>query len=90
MSDDGQHLEKHVTTAESPTVKAQRRFSVWRQLRAACAMHPRRLGAVLMRTYADWSADGATRLGAALAYYTLLSIAPLLIAITGIVGFFVG
>jgi membrane protein len=53
-------------------------------------MHPRQLGALLIRTYSDWSADGATRLGAALAYYTLFSIAPVLVVITGIAGFFIG
>jgi membrane protein len=45
---------------------------------------------VLAQAYADWSMDGATRLGAALAYYTLFSIAPVLIVITGIAGIFVG
>jgi membrane protein len=53
-------------------------------------MDPRKLGALLMQTYSDWSADGATRLGAALAYYTLFSIAPVLIVIIGIAGFFIG
>jgi len=79
-----------INTPETPAVKAQRRFSISRQLRVAGRMHPRRLAAVLMQTYADWSADNATRLGAALAYYTLFSIAPLLIVITGVIGFFVG
>jgi membrane protein len=79
-----------INTAETPAVKAQERFSIWRQCRAVCRMHPKRLASVLMRTYADWSADGATRLGAALAYYTLFSIAPVLIVITGVIGFFVG
>ena len=79
-----------LTTAASPAVQAQRRFSVAHQFRAVCRMHPRRITAVLMRTYSDWSADGATRLGAALAYYTLFSIAPVLIVITGVAGFFVG
>ena len=79
-----------VNTAETPAVKAQERFSIWRQCRAVCRMHPKRLASVLMRTYSDWSADSATRLGAALAYYTLFSIAPVLIVITGVIGFFVG
>ena len=90
MSDVDGNLSEHVTTADAPAVKAQRRFSVWRQVRAVCTMHPRRIGAVLMQTYADWSADGATRLGAALSYYTLFSIAPVLIVITGVAGFFLG
>jgi len=49
-----------------------------------------RAWSVLMQAYFDWSADGATRLGAALAYYTLFSIAPVLIVLTGIAGIFVG
>jgi membrane protein len=81
---------QHVSAAESAAVKAQRRFSIWHQFRAICRMHPARLARLLVRTYSDWSADGATRLGAALAYYTLFSIAPVLIVITGVVGFFVG
>src|SRR5688500_19966458 len=83
-------LNQQATTSDAAAVKAQRRFSVWRQLRAVCTMDPRRLGAVLMQAYADWSSDGATRLGAALAYYTLFSIAPLLIVITGVAGVFLG
>jgi membrane protein len=79
-----------VSAAELPEVAAQRRFSIWHQFRAIRRMNPARLGALLVRTYADWSADGATRLGAALSYYTLFSIAPVLIVITGVVGFFVG
>lgn len=76
---------------DQPTpVKAQERFSVRHQIRAICRMRPQRLGAVLMQTYSDWSADSATRLGAALAYYTLFSIAPVLIVVIGIAGFFIG
>ncbi len=76
---------------DQPTpVKTQERFSVRHQLRAICRMRPQRLGAVLMQTYSDWSADNATRLGAALAYYTLFSIAPVLIVVIGIAGFFIG
>jgi membrane protein len=43
-----------------------------------------------LRAYNDWSADGASRLGAALAYYTLFSIAPILVVVTGIAGLFIG
>ena len=45
---------------------------------------------LLIAAYSDWSADNATRLGAASVIYTLFSIAPLLIVVTGIVGFFIG
>jgi membrane protein len=71
-------------------VKKQRRFSVTRQFRAVCRMQPRRLTALFTRAYADWSKDNATRLGAALAYYTLFSIAPVLVVVIGIAGFFIG
>ncbi|MDQ2839456.1 MAG: YihY/virulence factor BrkB family protein [Acidobacteriota bacterium] len=41
---------------------------------------------LLKQTASQWSDHNAPRLGAALAYYTLLSIAPLLILIVGICG----
>jgi membrane protein len=46
--------------------------------------------ALLTKAYGDWSTDGAARLGAALAYFTLFSVAPVLIVVTGVVGWFVG
>ncbi|HEX3035366.1 MAG TPA: YihY/virulence factor BrkB family protein [Thermodesulfobacteriota bacterium] len=45
---------------------------------------------LLKDTYLEWSEDKAPRLGAALAYYTLFSIAPLLIIVIAIVGFVFG
>jgi membrane protein len=53
-------------------------------------LKPRRIGALLVEAFNDWSTHGATRLGAALAYYTLFSIAPVLIVVTGVVGVFMG
>ena len=79
-----------LNTSDAPAVQAQRHFSVWRQCRGIFGLHPKRLGALLMRAYSDWSADNATRLGAALAYYTLFSIAPVLIVVTGIAGIVIG
>src|SRR5262245_42048022 len=74
----------------SRAVQAQRRFSLGHQLRSIFRMHPKRFVDIVMRTYSDWSTDGATRLGAAVAYYTLFSVAPVLIVVTGVVGFFLG
>ena len=82
--------DKELNTPEAPEVQAQRRFSVWRQCREILGLHPKRVGALVLQAYADWSADNATRLGAALAYYTLFSIAPLLIVMTGIAGIVIG
>src|SRR5690348_13989156 len=42
------------------------------------------------RAYAAWSEDYAPSMGAALAYYALFSIAPLLLIVTGIAGFVFG
>jgi hypothetical protein len=80
----------NLSSPETPAVRAQRHFSVWRQCRAIFALHPARLARLLARAHSDWSADNATRLGAALAYYTLFSIAPVLILITGIAGIVIG
>jgi membrane protein len=90
MDESAHSRESDSQAAQVPAVTAQRRFGVWHQLRAVFTMHPSRVGSLLAQAYSDWSADGATRLGAALAYYTLFSIAPVLIVITGIAGIFVG
>jgi membrane protein len=45
---------------------------------------------VLKETAKDWSEDKAARLAAALAYYTIFSLAPLLIIIIGIAGLVFG
>jgi membrane protein len=82
--------QEPATGEHTPSVQKQRRFSVTRQFRAICRMHPRTLAALITRAYRDWSADNATRLGAALAYYTLFSIAPVLVVVIGIAGFFIG
>jgi len=41
---------------------------------------------VLRETYAEWTADGAPRLAAALAYYTAFSIGPLLVIVIALAG----
>jgi membrane protein len=46
---------------------------------------------ILLRdTFAEWSNDRASHLGAALAFYTIFSLAPILIIIVAIVGFILG
>ncbi len=45
---------------------------------------------LLRQTYKEWSDDKATRLAAALSYYTVFSLAPLLIIAIAIAGFFFG
>ncbi len=45
---------------------------------------------LISATYVEYTSDNAARLAAAIAFYAVFSIAPLLIIITAIAGFFVG
>src|SRR3954454_3444429 len=45
---------------------------------------------LVVAAWNDWNADSATRMGAALAYYTVLSLAPLLLVVITIAGFVFG
>jgi len=45
---------------------------------------------LIRETFQDWSEDKAPRLAAALSYYTIFSIAPLLVIVIGIAGIFLG
>jgi len=53
-------------------------------------MRPKVIWSLLKETFNEWSEDKAPRLGAALAYYTIFSLAPLLIIVTGIAGLIFG
>jgi membrane protein len=45
---------------------------------------------LLRTTFEEWNADNAARLAAALAYYTIFSMAPLLVIVVGVAGLFYG
>jgi membrane protein len=53
-------------------------------------MNPKEIFALLKKTASDWMEDQAPTLGAALAYYTVFSLAPLLIIAIAIAGLFFG
>lgn len=53
-------------------------------------MTGRQWAAVLRETATEWVNDKAPRLGASLAYYTILSLAPLLVLVTPVVGWVFG
>jgi membrane protein len=53
-------------------------------------IRPEGLWRLLKQTAAEWSEDKVPRLGAALAYYTIFSIVPLLIIIIAMIGLFFG
>ncbi|WP_447602847.1 YihY/virulence factor BrkB family protein [Nitrospira sp. Nam80] len=53
-------------------------------------IRPSALWSMLKQTFTDWSNDKVPRLGAALAYYTVFSIVPLLVIIIAIIGLVFG
>jgi membrane protein len=53
-------------------------------------MNYKSIWATLRQAFAAWNAHEAPRLGAALAFYTVLSLAPLVIVVIGIAGLFFG
>src|SRR5204863_3553052 len=56
----------------------------------AALTNPRTLFDLLKETYHDWSEDKASRLAAALAYYTAFSVAPLLLICIVVAGLVFG
>jgi membrane protein len=46
--------------------------------------------AIVKETFSEWSSDNAPRLGAALSYYTVFSLAPILILVIAVTGVFLG
>jgi membrane protein len=46
------------------------------------------MGDLALRSFRGWKEDGATNMGAALAFYTLFSVAPLLLVALAVAGFF--
>jgi membrane protein len=53
-------------------------------------MKPKEIFELLKETYNEWSEDKASRLAASLAYYTVFSIAPLLIIVIAVAGLIFG
>lgn len=53
-------------------------------------MNLRKIGKLLQETFKDWQEDKASRIAAALAYYTVFSISPLLVIAIAIAGAFFG
>src|SRR5215471_4686056 len=60
---------------------------IWRHLGF---LHVQDLPALLNETAVEWLNDRAPRLGASLAFYTLLSLAPLLVVIVAVAGLVYG
>jgi membrane protein len=74
-------------------VHAKPEFDV--EIRAASGesvtlLSPKNVWNLVKRAFQGWSADGASSMGAALAFYTLLSMAPLLVLVITLAGFVIG
>lgn len=61
-----------------------------RNVRLFCSLSLRDIRRLFEQTFAEWSRNNASRLGAALAYYTIFSLAPLLIVVIGVAGLVFG
>ncbi|MGB7417109.1 MAG: YihY/virulence factor BrkB family protein [Thermosynechococcaceae cyanobacterium] len=53
-------------------------------------MTVKQIGRLLIATFKEWNEDQAPRMAAALAYYTVFSLAPLLLLVVAIAGIFLG
>ena len=69
-----------------PTPDLDRLNSVCRHIRFFLRLPPKQIGKLFEETYIEWNKDNAPRLGAALAYYTVFSLAPLLVVVIAIAG----
>lgn len=61
-----------------------------KQLLQRFIYHSQQLWILLKETYAEWSEDNASQLGAALAFYTIFSLTPILIIVVAVIGFILG
>src|SRR5260370_15919640 len=83
------HVETHAVEAGPGPISAsenERRLQVQAGRGVRLFHRPRAISALLKTAYLEWSKDKAPRMGAALAYYTIFSLAPLLIIAVAIAG----
>src|SRR5260370_1193937 len=76
------HVETHAVEAGPGPISAsenERRLQVQAGRGVRLFFRPRAISALLKTACLEWNKDKAPRMGAALAYYTIFSLAPLLI-----------
>ena len=79
------------TAARRPRSKGKNGYTVGSRVARVCAQCGLvRSQSLLSRAYEDWSSDGVARLGGCAAYFTLFSVAPVLVVVTGVAGLFIG
>jgi len=59
---------------------------LFEHVRSFFALSPKQIGKLFEETFNEWQKDNVPRLGAALAYYTIFSLAPLLVVVIAIAG----
>jgi len=69
-----------------PTSNLDKPRSVLLHVRFFLGLPPKQIGKLFKETYREWYKDNAPRLGAALAYYTVFSLAPLLVVVIAVAG----
>ena len=83
------NVETHAVEAGPASISASENEQRL-QVQAGCGLRlffrPRAISALLKTAYLEWSKDKAPRMSAALAYYTIFSLAPLLIIAIAIAG----
>src|SRR5436190_23940725 len=70
--------------------RSRRRIAAPPRKRETRPMDPRQIWRLVRRALEAWTADYAPSMGAALSYYALFSIAPLLLIVIGVAGYFFG
>ncbi len=81
--------EQH-TDPQKPRREPQREIPADSRPTKRFTWRPKVIYELLKSTYNEWSRDKAPRMGAALAYYTIFSLAPLLVIAIAIAGFVFG
>ncbi len=83
-------MSSTTTTSHSDGTLRPEKFGVVHQFRVFCLLRPRGMYALLRDSIYAFASDNIATHGAALAYYTLFSVAPVLIVVAGVVGLVYG
>src|SRR5260370_37580669 len=85
-----QPRQSEVAERQKPRQEPERQIPPDARPTSRFTWRPKVIYELLKSTYDEWSRDKAPRMGAALAYYTIFSLAPLLVIAIAISGFVFG
>jgi len=68
----------------SREAKAETRHEIPRHLKLFSRLHLKEIPGLIEETFSEWNNDNAQRLGASLAFFTLLSLAPLVVVVVAV------